>query len=168
MRRCLFLGMMVLFMFTALSLEIVFWYPLSGTKGEVFKSIVEEFNKTHPSIKVKLVYTGEYRDTAQKVMAALATGTLPNGGIIPAGPIFTGPYGNYKILEYIEKDPEFDMNDFYNVAWEYSKYKGKICAIPYNISTPILIYNKKLLKEAGLDPNKPPETSGMESPMYGD
>ena len=158
MRKCLFVVMMVLLATAALSVEIVFWYPLSGTKGEVFRAIVNEFNKTHPSIKVKLVYTGKYRDTAQKVMAALATHTLPNGGIIPAGPIFTGPYGNYKILEYLKNDPSFDMSDFYDVAWEYSKYKGKICAIPYNISTPVLIYNKKLMKEAGLDPNRPPET----------
>jgi len=140
------------------TIEIVFWYPLSGSKGEVFKSLVAEFNRTHPNIKVKAIYTGKYRDTAQKVMAALATKSLPNGGIIPAGPIFTGPYGNYKILEYIQSDPSFDMEDFYDVAWEYSKYKGKICAIPYNISTPVLIYNKKLMKESGLDPNKPPQT----------
>ncbi|RKX51948.1 MAG: hypothetical protein DRP30_07105, partial [Thermotoga sp.] len=159
MRKALILSVLVMLVCAfSFAVEIVFWYPLSGFKGEVFKSLVAEFNRTHPNIKVKAIYTGKYRDTAQKVTAALATKSLPNGGIIPAGPIFTGPYGNYKILEYIQSDPTFDMNDFYDVAWEYSKYKGKICAIPYNISTPVLIYNKKLMKEAGLDPNHPPQT----------
>lgn len=157
-RYLVLLGLLLLVTVSAMAVEIVFWYPLSGSKGEVFKQIVEEFNRSHPSIQVKLVYTGKYADTAQKVTAALATNSLPNGGIIPAGPIFTGPYGNYKIWEYMQNDPEFDMNDFYDVAWEYSKYKGKICAIPYNISTPVLIYNKKLMREAGLDPNRPPNT----------
>ncbi|MCD6442722.1 MAG: ABC transporter substrate-binding protein [Thermotogae bacterium] len=159
MRKVLILSVLIMLVCAfSFAVEIVFWYPLSGFKGEVFKSLVAEFNRTHPNIKVKAIYTGKYRDTAQKVTAALATKSLPNGGIIPAGPIFTGPYGNYKILEYIQSDPTFDMNDFYDVAWEYSKYKGKICAIPYNISTPVLIYNKKLMKEAGLDPNHPPQT----------
>ena len=158
MRKLLLVGLLVLFTITVLSVEIVFWYPLSGTKGQALKDIVAEFNKAHPDINVKLVYTGKYSETAQKVMSALVTKSLPNGGIIPAGPIFTGAYGNYKILEYIMNDPSFDVSDFYDVAWDYSKYKGKICAIPYNISTPVLIYNKKLMEEAGLDPNRPPET----------
>ncbi|MDI3524449.1 ABC transporter substrate-binding protein [Kosmotoga sp.] len=158
MRKLLLVGLLVLFTITVLSVEIVFWYPLSGTKGQVLKEIVERFDKAHPDIKVKLVYTGKYRETAQKVMSALVTKSLPNGGIIPAGPIFTGAYGNYKILEYMLYDPDFDISDFYDVAWDYAKYKGRICAIPYNISTPVLIYNKKLMEEAGLDPNRPPET----------
>lgn len=158
MKRFLLVALVVLLTVTALSLEIVFWYPLSGSKGQVFKELVAKFEKAHPDVKVKLVYTGSYSDTAQKIVSALATKTLPNGGIIPAGPIFTGAYENYKILEYIESDPEFDMNDFYDVGWDYAKYKGKICAIPYNISTPILVYNKKLMAEAGLDPNRLPET----------
>lgn len=158
MRKLLLVGLLVLFTITVLSVEIVFWYPLSGTKGQVLKEIVERFDKAHPDIKVKLVYTGKYSETAQKVMSALVTKSLPNGGIIPAGPIFTGAYGNYKILEYMLYDPDFDISDFYDVAWDYAKYKGIICAIPYNISTPVLIYNKKLMEEAGLDPNRPPET----------
>ena len=159
MRKLLILEVLItLMVISVFSITIEFWYPLSGTKGEVFKEIVAAFEKANPDIKVKLVYTGKYAETAQKVMAALSTNTCPNGGIIPAGPIFTGPYGNYKILEYIQSDPSFDMDDFYPVAWDYAKYKGKICAIPYNISTPVLIYNKKLMKEAGLDPNKPPQT----------
>lgn len=158
MKRFLLVALVVLLTVTALSLEIVFWYPLSGSKGQVFKELVAKFEKAHPDVKVKLVYTGSYSDTARKIVSALATKTLPNGGIIPAGPIFTGAYENYKILEYIESDPEFDMNDFYDVGWDYAKYKGKICAIPYNISTPILVYNKKLMAEAGLDPNRLPET----------
>lgn len=69
MRKLLLVGLLVLFTITVLSVEIVFWYPLSGTKGQVLKEIVERFDKAHPDIKVKLVYTGKYRETAQKVMS---------------------------------------------------------------------------------------------------
>lgn len=147
---------MAVFYFSAT--QITFWYAIGGTSGEAFKEIAEEFNSINKNVKVKLVYTGSYADTAQKVTAAIATNTLPNGGIIPAGPIFTGARGNYEILDFMMNDPEFDMNDFFPAMWDYSKYNGKICAIPYNISTPILYYNKDLMREAGLDPDRPPQT----------
>ncbi len=135
-----------------------FWYALSGNSGELFKKLVDEFNMENSDVFVDAVYSGKYADTAQKITAALASDTLPDGGIIPAGPIFTGARDNYLILDYIEKDPDFNMEDFYNAMWDYSKYDGKICAIPYNISTPVLYYNKDLLKSSGLDPENPPKT----------
>lgn len=138
--------------------EITFWYALSGVSGESIKAIVEEFNISQNDVLVKLVYSGNYADTAQKITAALAANTLPNGGIIPAGPIFTGARGNFVLLDYILKDPEFDMDDFYPAMWDYSKYEGKICAVPFNISTPVFYYNKDLMRASGLDPDNPPQT----------
>jgi sn-glycerol 3-phosphate transport system substrate-binding protein len=138
--------------------KITFWYALGGNSGEAVKKLVEEFNKQSKTVIVEGVYSGKYGETAQKITTALVSNTVPNGGIIPAGPIFTGGRGNYKILDYIEKQKDFDQDDFYPGIWDYARYKGKICAIPFNISTPIMYYNKKLLTETGLDPDKPPQT----------
>jgi len=153
--------LLIVFLLFTISLSfskttINFWYALSGNSGSVFKGIVDEFNSTNEEIYVNAIYSGKYADTAQKVTASLASDTLPDGGIIPAGPIFTGARDNYLILEYIENDTDFIMTDFYDAMWDYSKYNGKICAIPYNISTPILYYNKDLMKGSGLDPENPP------------
>lgn len=137
--------------------EITFWYALSGVSGESIKSIVDAFNASQSDITVKMVYSGSYADTAQKITAALAANALPNGGIIPAGPIFTGAQDNYVLLDYMLADPEFDMDDFYPALWDYCNYQGKICAIPFNISTPILYYNKDLMIASGLDPENPPQ-----------
>ncbi|HNW47415.1 MAG TPA: ABC transporter substrate-binding protein [Thermotogota bacterium] len=153
--------LMVLLVFCTLGLaktKITFWYAISGVSGEAVKALIDRFQAENPDIVVEAIYSGKYADTAQKITAALAANALPNGGIIPAGPIFTGPRGNYAILDYMLKDPTFDMSDFYEGMWDYSKYKGKICAVPYNISTPVLYYNKELMEKAGLDPTKPPTT----------
>ena len=123
-----------------------------------FKGLVDRFNATQDKIRVEGIFSGKYAETAQKVTAALASNTLPNGGVIPAGPVFTGQYDNYKILDYMENDPEFDMADFYDGIWDYARWDGKICVIPYNISTPIMYYNKDLFKASGLDPDSPPAT----------
>ncbi len=164
MKRFVAFSLLVLFIlsFSAISFakttNIVFWYPLSGSKGAVFKKIVEEFNKVQSDVHVKLVYTGKYRDTAQKVSSAIAAGALPNAGLIPAGPIFTGPYNNYTIYNFVKNDPDLNISDFYKVALDYATYKGKLAGLPYNISVPVLYYNKELMKKAGLDPNTPPDT----------
>lgn len=143
--------------FCSETLSLVIWHGLSGPKGKFFESLVQEFDDLHPEITIEVVYTGTYAETAAKLSAALATNTLPNGGVIPAGPVFTGANGNYLILDYIEKDPQL-LDDIYSGIWDYGKYAGKICAIPYNISTPVLFYNKQILQQAGLDPESPPKT----------
>lgn len=138
---------------------ITFWYALGGTAGETFAAMVEEFNETNPyKITVEATYSGGYGETAQKVFAAIASNTLPNGGVIPAAPLWTGREGNYKILDYITGPDGLDMDDFWPVLWKYNEYDGKVCSLPFNNSTPVLYYNKDLMAKAGLDPEKPPQT----------
>ncbi|MBU4350511.1 ABC transporter substrate-binding protein [bacterium] len=141
----------------ASGVKIDFWYALGGEAGKVFSGLIKEFNQSQNEVEVNGIYSGNYGDTANKVIAAIASDTLPQGGIIPAGPLFTGAYGNYKILDYIEKY-KFNLGKFYPGTLDYSKYQGKICVLPFNISTPVLYYNKDLFEKVGLDPEKPPQT----------
>jgi len=138
-------------------IHLTFWHALSGAKGRFFESLVKEYDEANPEVTIEVVYTGKYAETAAKISAALATGTLPNGGVIPAGPVFTGTNNNYVILEFLNNEPEI-LNDMLPGIWDYAKYGGQICAIPYNISTPVLFYNKNLLNQAGLDSETPPQT----------
>jgi sn-glycerol 3-phosphate transport system substrate-binding protein len=138
-------------------INITFWYSLSGNAGRVFQDMVAEFNSSQDRIFVDAVYTGGYGDTAQKVTAALAANTLPEGGLIPAAPLFTGRVGNYLIDEYLRGPKGLDMDDFYDEFWNYNKYDGRIASLPFNNSTPVVFYNKDILRQAGLEP-KAPET----------
>lgn len=136
---------------------ISFWYAIGGNAGRVFQEMVEEFNATNDHVFVEAVYTGNYGETAQKVTASLAANTLPNGGLIPATPLFTGRVGNYLIDEYLQGPKGLDLDDFYDEFWNYNKYEGRIASLPFNNSTPVLFYNKDILRQAGLEP-KAPET----------
>ncbi len=144
---------------TPAPVTITFWYALGGTAGETLAAMVDEFNKTNPyNITVEATYSGGYGETAQKVMAAIASNTLPNGGVIAAAPLWTGREGNYKIMDYIKGPDGLDTDDFWPVLWTYNEYDGQICSLPFNNSTPVLYYNKDLMAKAGLDPEKPPQT----------
>jgi len=137
--------------------QISFWYPLGGNSGRVFENLVNEFNNTHEEIYVEAIFTGGYGETVQKVMANLAGGDLPEGGLLPAAPLWTGRNDNYLVEKYLNSPEGLDKDDFYSVLWDYNKYDGRICSLPFNNSTPVMFYNKDLMKEIGLG-TEPPET----------
>jgi len=140
-------------------ITITFWYALGGTSGELLQAMIDEFNETNPyQITVQGTYTGSYGETAQKVMASLESGDLPNGGLIAAGPLWTCREGNYLIEEYISGDEGIDLDAYWPVLWEYNTYEGHICSLPFNNSTMVMYYNKELMAQAGLDPEAPPQT----------
>jgi sn-glycerol 3-phosphate transport system substrate-binding protein len=50
------------------------------------------------------------------------------------------------------------LNSFYPAFMMNSRTDGKTWGVPFQRSTVVMYYNKELFKEAGLDPNRPPET----------
>lgn len=140
-------------------LTITFWYALGGSRGEVLQAMIDEYNATNPDgVTVDATFTGGYGDTATKVIAALESGDLPNGGLAPAGPLWTCREGNYLIEDYINGPEGINMDDYWDVLWQYNTYEGHICSLPFNNSTMVMYYNKDLMAAAGLDPESPPQT----------
>ncbi|MBW7881290.1 MAG: ABC transporter substrate-binding protein [Caldilineaceae bacterium] len=138
---------------------ISFWYAIGGTQGEALQALIDEFNASNPyGITVEATYSGNYGETATKVIASLESGDLPDGGLVPAGPLWTCREGNYLIAEYINGPEGINMDDYWSVLWDYNAYEGHICSLPFNNSTMIMYYNKDLMAAAGLDPEAPPQT----------
>jgi sn-glycerol 3-phosphate transport system substrate-binding protein len=139
-------------------IQITIWYPFGGLTGQFFNSLVGEYETLNPQIDINPVYTGGYAVTARKVITGIISDMLPEGGVIPAAPLFTGRTGNYRIQKYIKGPEGLDQSDFYPVLWEFNKFGNKICSLPFANSTPVLYYNKDLLRKAGFNPQQPPET----------
>ncbi len=132
------------------------WYSISGENGELFKSIVKSFHKTHPEIDVKLTYTGSYGESAAEISNAKTDGNEPDIIITAASQLFSGEDGNY-ILE--NNDALFDYDDFEESTLEYASYNSRLSSLPYAISTMVIYYNADIIKDAGIDlVNNPPRT----------
>lgn len=138
---------------TTEEVELNVWYAVSGITGETFEAQIQAYQQANPNVKINLSYAGSYADAAEKVSANLLTGTPPDIALMAAGPLYTGARGDFTIEELIE-DPTFDKDDIYDGVWDYAKYQGRICAIPYGISLPVLYYNKTILEAAGIDIEK--------------
>lgn len=131
-----------------------FWYAIGGRNGEGLQQLVKEFNDSHPDIRVKATYQGDYYAHATKLQAALVSGNQPNIVMLEISQV--GQFGYSGVLA--DLSPYFSKEEiarYHEGLLKNSYINGKFMAMPFNRSTPILYINKTMLKEAGLDPAGP-------------
>ena len=140
------------------NVHLTIWYAVSGVTAEKFEALVNEYVAANPNVTVELSYAGSYADAANKISANLLTNTAPDVALTTAAPMFTGDRGDYT-LETLIQDPAFDADGIYDGVWDYAKWQGRICALPYGISVPVMYYNKTIAADMGLDLEaNPPKT----------
>ena len=134
------------------------WYSISGTNGQFFESQVKEFIARNPQINIELTYTGSYADSATKISAAKLAGNSPDIIITSASQLYTGEDDDFR-METNVLDADFNLADVRPGVMEYAKFRGKLAAVPFSISTQVIYYNKDLVDKAGLDLEaNPPKT----------
>ncbi len=142
--------------------ELTMYYPVAvgGPLTKVVDSMVVDFMKENPDIKVNAIYAGNYNDARIKALAALKSGK----------PAQLSVMFSIDIYEMIEQDAiiAFDdiaetpeekawLDSFYPTLMANGRTGGKTWGIPFQRSTIVMYYNKDAFKAAGLDPEKPPE-----------
>ena len=134
--------------------EISFYYPVAvgGPITKIVDGLAADFEKENPGIKVKPIYSGTYQETLVKALTAHKSGTPPVTSVLLSTDMFT----------LIDEDAivpieGVDMKAFYPAFMANSQTGGKVWGVPFQRSTIVLYWNKELFKEAGLDPNRPPE-----------
>jgi multiple sugar transport system substrate-binding protein len=163
LRKCLVGILIVLFLSSleglAFAQEVVTlrvahaWEP---TFIDVQKKFDEEFMKRHPNIKIQLE-NYSWDNILEKYQTQAATKTLPDVFYIHCswGQNFIKSGMLMNLQPLIDKDPAFNMKDFFPVAFTPFKDKGNIYVIPYDCGSVILFYNVDMFKSAGLAfPNK--------------
>ncbi len=139
--------------------KIIFWYSLGGKIAETTRKLVDEFNATHPNIQVQAVYQGGYDDAINKLKTAIQTKSTPH--VMQVYDIGTKFMIDSKSIvpmqKWIDRD-KVDISTFEPNILAYYTVNDQLYSMPFNISTPLLYYNKNMFKEAGLDPEKPPHT----------
>src|SRR5690606_4334489 len=58
---------------------------------------------------------------------------------------------------YIERD-NFDTSLFWPFTWNETLYEGESYGIPFETDVRVLFWNKNAFRDAGLDPERPPQT----------
>eukprot|EP00903_Cladosiphon_okamuranus_P002010 g2008.t1 len=140
--------------------KIEFWHAFSGNNGSAVEELAAKFNDSQSDYELVPVYTGKYAEGTQKLTAAIAGKTAP--GLVMLEITRYGLFADRGALEplqpYIDAAGSDWTNQIRPFALEASKYLGESYVVPFNVSTPVMYYNKDLFSAAGLDPNQPPKT----------
>lgn len=113
-------------------------------------TVTPEFNKLYPEVNL-VVSNDEQLDTR------MAAGDNPNVyiGVFGYQPAKLAKLGK---LAYLDKFPGFaELNERIDPHFLRENF-GRTYYIPWNATTQMMIYNKELFAEAGLDPERPPAT----------
>jgi multiple sugar transport system substrate-binding protein len=136
--------------------ELVVWDQLPQTE-KVILSFNEKMEKEGRDVRARLELI-PYEQQVPKFMAALNAGNAPD---IYALDIVQYPYfisiGAFRdITEWYNKQPFKD--ELPKGLLEMGSKDEKIYALPYSIDLSAMLWNKDMFKEAGLDPENPPQT----------
>ena len=143
--------------------EIHFWHALSGALGNELDTVVRGFNESQKDYRVVATHKGSYEDTMIGALAAQRIGTGPH--IVQVYEVGTGHMMAFRgayvpaWLVMADAGESLDTKAFLPaVAGYFSDSTGKLLALPFNLGTPILFYNKDIFRKAKLDPERPPKT----------
>lgn len=130
----------------------VTWWDTStvGSEDKVFKKIAEDFTKKHPKVTVKYINVpfGEAQNKFKN--AAQAGAGAPD--VIRSEVAWTPDFANLGYLAPLDGTAALkDQDDFLEQASASTKYDGKTYAVPQVIDSMGVFYNKKILKEAGVE-----------------
>lgn len=141
--------------------EIQWWHAMGGSLGKKVDQIAADFNKSQDQYVIKPVYKGSYSDTMTSAIAAFRAHKQP--AIVQVFEVGTATMMNakkaiYPVYQLMRDTHEpFNPNDYLSaVTGYYTDRDNHMLSMPFNSSTPVLYYNKKLFKKAGIQ--QPPKT----------
>jgi multiple sugar transport system substrate-binding protein len=142
-----------------------FWNRQTTVTAELMQTIVTQFNETHSGLPIESVYAGNYGEIYRKVIAGIRAKSLPamavayenmtaeyaqSNAVIPLDPWLEHPESG------LTKE---ELDDFFPSMLNtnrFAEFDGALLSLPFTKSVLVLYYNKRVLREAGLD--SPPKT----------
>jgi multiple sugar transport system substrate-binding protein len=150
--------------------ELKFWVnsSLGATEKDAYQKAAQEFEEKNPKYKVKVeVVPGSETDIA-KLMTAVRSGAGPDIAVIDrftvAQRAATGLLVDLTPL--IAKEGKDISQEYSDGPWQEVLYQKKVYALPTNTDARVLFYNKKLLREAGIDVNEFDPAKGPMDPKH--
>jgi sn-glycerol 3-phosphate transport system substrate-binding protein len=139
---------------------ITFWHSMTVSNEDTLKALVQTFNSSQNEVTVNLVFQGIYDESLNKFLASLGRPSeLP--AIIQIEDASTQLMVDSKeitpVQDFIDRE-KYDLSNFEPRVLDYYRVGDRLYSMPFNLSSPILYYNKIDFREVGLDPEKPPQT----------
>jgi len=133
-----------------------YWEKWTGFEREAMARVVDDFNNSQDKIFVRFLSVSRID---QKMMLATAGGVPPD--LVGLWDVNLPSYAEnnaLKPLDRLAREAGLSEADYNPVFWKLCHYRGYLWALPSTPSVVALHWNKKMFREAGLDPERPPRT----------
>lgn len=130
--------------------ELLFW---NFWDPKFILPVIEKFEAENPGVKIKNEQI-TWGNGLDKIVVAMANGRAPD--ICELGSTWMGKFmGEGALIEVTDKF--IDLKPDY-MMWEPATLDGKLYGMPWLAGTRVLFYNRQLFRQAGLNPDLPPQT----------
>ena len=143
--------------------EIQLWHAMDGARGAEFDALVSRFNAAQKDVRVVAAYKGPYDVVERALFDAYRAKRTPH--LVQIFEVGTADMIAARDLVkpmwrlMVEAGAPLDHGAFVPaVAAYFSDKQGRLLALPFNTSTPVLYYNKDAFRKARLDPERAPTT----------
>ncbi len=143
--------------------KLIVWGLEQGKDSAGLDAQIATFEKRNPDIDVALLSMGAGAMNPQKLMTSIVGGVPPD--VISQDRFTIGDWasrGTFQPMDpFLARETgagAVRKENYYPAAWNEATYKGKVYAIPTGIDDRLLFYNRKLFRDVGLDPDRPPRT----------
>lgn len=138
--------------------EFEFWHAMGGSKGILLEDLIREFENQADGIKINAQSKGSYRGNLESTLRAADNDETPTmSQIYEIGTSKAIDSGAFEPVENILPQST-DLDNYVDSIMNYYRTDGVLNSMPFNSSVPILAINKEIFKDAGLDPENPPQT----------
>lgn len=138
---------------------VIFWNGYTGPDRPVLEQIVEEYNKSQNEVTIKMEIM-PWDTLYQKLMPALIAGNGPDLIAMSVGRYAEyAQAGKLAVLDsYLGNSAKLKAGDLAPGLMNAGIFGGKQYTMPMAFAAMVMYYNKTLFKEAGLNPDSPPQT----------
>ena len=132
--------------------DIHFWHSMQASAEQV-AAFAEAFNQSQDAYRVQAHYVGNYQESQTRFVAALGTAEQPS--LYQAEIAFFPQLVQDGVLEPLDAwvetlEPSF-IEDFFPGLWQYGELAGQRYGLPWNSSTPVLLYNATAFRQRGVE-----------------
>jgi multiple sugar transport system substrate-binding protein len=135
---------------------IRYWEKWTGFEGEAMRGVVDDFNASQDRIFVNYSTVSQID---RKFMLATAGGVPPDIAGVWSHTMPVYAENNALMpLDEMAAAAGIKREDYIDVIWKLCSHRGHLFALPSTPASNALVWNKKLFREAGLDPERPPRS----------
>lgn len=145
----------------AYATTIRFWHSFVASTVPSLDTLLADFHRAHPNIRVQAQYVPTGDALVQKLATTIRSGTSPDIAWVHADFLdkLVAADAIYSLGQFVEGSrgiPDSAIEDFFPALLEGCRMNGMLYALPMEATSLALLYNRKLFREGGLDPDSPP------------